>query len=76
MNLETAKRLYMAAGGPSDHDAAEWDEIRVEMEAVVAAKSDRAAAKVIEWWGCWDPRYTATAFARRVRQEHERNEEE
>ena len=40
------------------------------MAAVVAAKSVRVAAEIIAWWGCWDPGYTATAFARRVRKEY------
>jgi hypothetical protein len=39
-----------------------------KMREIVAAKSDRAAADVIRWWGCWDRKVTATRFARRVRE--------
>jgi hypothetical protein len=70
MNLHDAKRIYIAAGGPSDHQDSEWVYIHKEMEAIVNAKNDRAAGKIILWWGCWEPKYTATAFARRVRDAH------
>lgn len=69
MTLEQAKRIYTAAGGPSSHTAGEWEDIRTEMEQVVAAKSDRAAGLIIIWWDCWDRKHTATAFARQVRDE-------
>lgn len=68
MTQDQAKKLYIAAGGPDDHSDREWMDIHQEMEAICAAKSDRAAANTIRWWDCWDPKYTATAFARRVRQ--------
>jgi len=67
MTLEIAKQIYIAAGGNRGHSSSEWKDIHAEMESIVAAQSDRAAAKVIHWWGCWDDKYTATAFARRVR---------
>ena len=67
MTLEEAKRVYVAAGGPSEDLDSEGYEIREELTAVVAAKSDRAAGHIIDWWECWTPRQTATACARRVR---------
>ena len=70
MTLETAKKLYVDAGGNKDHSESEWKDVHKEMEAIVAASSDRSAAKVIDWWGCWDRKYTATAFAKRVRASH------
>ena len=51
-----------------DFDISDPAAIAQEMRDVVAAKSDRAAGAVIQWWGCWDEKYTATRFARRVRQ--------
>ena len=71
ITLETAKRIYIAAGGNKDHSDTEWTQIHPEMDAVVNARTDRAAAKVIDWWSCWDARYTASAFARRVRKAHQ-----
>jgi hypothetical protein len=71
MTTEQAMRLYVAAGGHNDHSADEREHIRTEMQAIVAAKSDRAAGRTIDWWGCWDRTYTATAFARRVRTLHQ-----
>jgi hypothetical protein len=70
MTLSQAKQLYIGAGGPSDHSDSEWQDIHKEMKAIVDAKSDRTAGKTILWWDCWDKKYTATAFARRVRQSH------
>jgi hypothetical protein len=67
MTLIEAKNLYIEAGGPDDHGASEWEDIHKEIQALVEAKSDRAAGKTILWWDCWDAKYTATAFARRVR---------
>ena len=68
MTQDQAKQLYIAAGGPDDYDDGEWKQIHQGIEAICAAKSDRAEAEPIRWWGCWQPKYTATAFARRVRQ--------
>ena len=68
MTRTEARKLYIEAGGPDDHGEDEWDEIHREMEAIVASKSHRAAGKLIEWWGCWDEKYTPTKFARRVRE--------
>jgi hypothetical protein len=67
MNREQAKTIYVAAGGQAQHHKTEWNEIHKEMEKIVAARTDRGAGLTILWWGCWDARYTATAFARRVR---------
>ena len=67
MTLETAKKLYIAAGGRTKHYDSEWQDIHKEMEAIINATSDRKASNVIRWWGCWDEKYTPTAFARRVR---------
>ena len=71
MTLEQAKQVYVAGlnGVPcDDYEPDEWEDIRKEMERIVAAPTERKAADVIRWWGCWDARYTATAFARRVRE--------
>ena len=68
MTIPQAKKLYIEAGGPCDHAESEWQDICKEIEAVVAAYSDRAGGKLILWWGCWDKQYTATGFARRVRE--------
>lgn len=68
MTRDESRRLYVGAGGPDDHCALDWEHIHREMEQLVSAKSDCAAGRMIAWWGCWDRQYTATAFARRVRQ--------
>jgi hypothetical protein len=73
ITIEHAKHLYLAVGCPNPYNNSEWEDIRNEMNAVVEANSDRAAAKTILWWGCWDRKLTATAFARRVRIEHQRS---
>jgi hypothetical protein len=52
---------------PPYHSAAEWHDIADEMRAIVAAKSDREAGKIIAWWKCWDRTMTATKFAALVR---------
>jgi hypothetical protein len=67
MTLQQAKQLYIGAGGRTDHWESEWKDIHQEMNALVSAKSDRAAGKLIEWWDSWDRECTATAFARKVR---------
>ena len=70
MTLDQAKRIYEAAAGTDAHYSnAEWRDVHAEVEQIVAAKSDRAAGRVIGWWVCWDRKYTATAFARKVRAE-------
>ena len=70
MTLELAKKLYIEAGGYSGHLTGEWKDIHKEMESLISAKSDRAAGRLIDWWGCWDKGYTATAFARRIRRSY------
>lgn len=67
MTLAQAKHLYIQAGGPNDHTPEEWQRVHEEIEAIVAAKSDRAAGAIIRWWGCWDYVLTARRFTRRVR---------
>lgn len=69
MTLKQAKKLYLSVVGETTHAASEWPDIHREMEAVVSARSDRAAADVIRWWGCWDRSYTATSVARQLREE-------
>lgn len=70
MTLEQAKQCYRAAGGQFDHSRDEWADIHEEMERVVAAKSDRAAGKIIRWWGCWGRRKTTMQFVRAIRAEY------
>lgn len=67
MTAAQARSIYLAAGGSFDHSESEWRDIHQEMERVIAAGSDRSAATVILWWGCWDHSYPAVGFARRVR---------
>jgi len=50
------------------YSKAEEEDIYREMEEITTAKSDRIAGKTILWWGCWDKKITATAFARRIRE--------
>ena len=68
---EQAKQLYRIVDTKADEvfpmDDEEWPTIIQEMRDVVAAKSDRAAGKVIEFWGCWDARRTATGDAKKIR---------
>ena len=66
MTKEEAKAIYVAAGGDYDQDD-RIEGIRVDMECVVAATTDRKAADQIRWWDCWNRRYPAIAFARRAR---------
>jgi hypothetical protein len=68
MTTAQAKAIYIAAGGPKDHSDNEWKDIHKEIEAMTSAKTDRAAAKIIRWWDCWNSKDTAISFARRVRQ--------
>ena len=68
MNLEEARRIYLAAGGDPDHEPTQWAAVHHEMQAVAAAPTLAAAAEVIRWWDCWHFRgEPAEAFARRVR---------
>lgn len=75
MTLKQAKKLYIAAGkkysaewwSADDYSQSEWNDIQDEMNRIVAAKSERKAADVIRWWGCWNHTYTAIGFARMVR---------
>ena len=71
MNIREVKKLYRSAveGEVTDSEGDYWwQDVRREMELVVAAKSDRSAARVIAWWGCWDRKLTAISVARKVRQ--------
>ena len=75
MTLDQAKTLYRMAVDPdADFNVGiyEWPSIHEEMQQVVAAKSDRAAGKVIQWWDCWDRTDTATKQARLIRKEWKR----
>ena len=70
MTLKQAQILYETgtAPNPMEHfSPGEWEDILNELKRVVAAKSDRTAANVVRWWGCWDRTYTAISFARRAR---------
>jgi len=67
MTKAEAKKLYIGAGGPDYHSDFDWASIHKEMQAIVEAKTDLAAGRTIDWWGCWDKKLTATGFARRVR---------
>ena len=71
MTLEQARRLY-EVDPHCDwrvHNNDERDSILKEMEGVVEAKSDRAGGETVLWWNCWDTKFTATGYARKVRQE-------
>ncbi|MGF6637273.1 hypothetical protein [Paraburkholderia sp. MM6662-R1] len=53
ITLDTAKTIYRNAIDPRTSDgegAAWWDEVADEVCAVIAARSLREAAAVIEWW--------------------------
>lgn len=73
MTLAEAKRLYCKAVtdgfAESEQGQEWWAEVRQEMQDVVAAKSDRAGAKVIRWWCDWDFGMSATKQARLIREE-------
>lgn len=68
LTMKQAKQLYIDAGGPDDHGDEEWADIQKEMEAILNAPTDFKAGQLIQWWGCWDRKLTATAFARRIRE--------
>lgn len=70
LTIALAKKAYIAACGNGGLSAClwYWKEVRDDLQGVVDAKSDRAAGRTIDWWGCWDRKLTATAFARRVRE--------
>ena len=70
MTREQSRNLYIAAGGWPDHSESQWGKIHKEMQAVVAATTEKDAAAIIDWWGCWRSEYTAIAFAQRVRANH------
>ena len=69
MTVKQARKLYLSVDpNPAFCDTLnEWAEIHREMIAVISAPTDRSAGRLIDWWGCWSPRFTATAFARRLR---------
>lgn len=52
----------------SEYFVDDEDGIADQMRKIVEAKSHRSASMVIEWWGCWEPKYTSTRWARRARQ--------
>lgn len=68
---EQSRKIYINAGGPADHDDADWKDIHVEMEGILNAKSLGEAKRIIDWWGCWDSKYTSTAFVKRVKEAYE-----
>jgi hypothetical protein len=80
MTLSEAKRLYSVFEADNRWANAQsnawWWAVKTELEAVVAAKTDRAAGNLIQWWACWDREFTATAWARKVRQEWAKMEAE
>ena len=70
MKLTTARamKLFTTAGdAPVPVERHVREAVRRDMAGVVNATSDRAAARTIYWWGCWDRNCTAIAYARRVR---------
>jgi hypothetical protein len=71
MTIKQAKQIYKELDCRMDYTSGEWRDVRDELELVVAAKNEREAGKVFEWWGCWGDAYkikTPTGFARKVRQ--------
>ena len=70
LTIAQAKRLYVIGGGQDGYGytPSEWQDIRKEMEQIINAKSDRAAKQVIDWWACWDRKFTAKSFVRKVRE--------
>jgi len=77
--MNAYRQAYKDAGLDYEFfDEAEWATVERDMRAVIAAPSDRAAAKIIAWWGCWDwanresPHSSPTATARIIRREFRR----
>lgn len=67
MTLKDAKILYVYAGAEDSDDVMDWGDIRADMQAIIDAPGPRKAGQAIEYWGCWNDRDTATAFAKKVR---------
>lgn len=69
MTTEQAVWLHEYASGEpgNNYSPSEKTEIWKEIEAIVKARSERSAANIIRWWGCWDRKYPAIAFVRKVR---------
>lgn len=75
MTLKQAQRLYNDTGkieyghgwSLDDYSSQEWKSIRDEMNSIVLAPSERKAAEVIRWWGCWNQQYSCIGFVRTVR---------
>lgn len=59
--------MYLQAGGTDYYNDLAWTTVHREIEAIVTAKSNRAAGITILWWGCWCGKDAATKFARQVR---------
>lgn len=71
MTIKQAKKIYKELDCHMDYTPGEWRDVRDELELVVAAKNDKNAGKIIEWWNCWGDGYkikTPTGFARAIRQ--------
>ena len=71
MTIKQAKQIYKELDCYMGYTPGEWRDVREELELVVAAKNERNAGKLIEWWGCWGDGFknkTSTGFARKVRQ--------
>jgi hypothetical protein len=72
LNVEQAMQIYQAAidtsAGPGE-GSAWWEEVKTELEAVIAAPTNSDAAHVIAWWHTvWkDVGDTPTRAARRIR---------
>lgn len=70
MTPAESKRLYLRVFSEMDEDdyaSDEWGQIHEEMEQVLRAETDAAAAVPIKWWGCWDNDEAMLAAVRRVR---------
>lgn len=78
MTLQDAKTIWKKAGCPmTDTDCGtrwtplQWEEIRIDVENIVNAKTDEYAARIVrKILGPWDTMNTAVAFARRMRRIH------
>lgn len=67
MTDDQAIRVYVDCFHRAVCCVKERSDIINEMRAVVAAESDQAGGKIIEWWDCWGPRDTSTMAARKIR---------